>query len=566
MRLRPTARPAALLGAAGLILGGAAAAPASAAPAGAAAVPGFTVSSDVQCAVPDDFSEDASLDVYLDFDNSTSATIDVVVTATYAPGTAGSYTADPETFSVLADDVDFFFTYVLDEDVRLVATVGNEVVYSGTTVFSDYGCGLGEYVETDPTRVMTARAVGPGGTTTLTIPSVPEGATAAAVNLTASGVTANTYVSACLPTTSTASCKARSVLNTRGPDTANFLVLPLGGPRRDQIKLYNNAGSVKLTADLGGFMLANAVPFPVAPALAGATTTAPAPDAAQVTAPSLRVLHAAGTRPAAAPAAALGGSVGDGLAAALVGDGRSRYDERESSRVMPPRTVAAGATTLLTVPGVPAGATAVALNVTVAGVTANTYVSACPPEVATGVCDDGSIINSAGPDTANFVVLPLGGPDGDQVKFYNNAGSVTLIGDLQGFMVKTIASGNAFRPGAVSQYVGTEPRRVLQPVVLGAAGSTTLTLPDVPAGATAVALNVTAAGVRANTYVSACPADVPTSVCDDKSIINSKGADTANFVVVRLGGPGGNQVKLYNNAGSTTLVADLMGWMVTDAV
>jgi len=83
MRPRTPARPAAVLAAAGLVLGGTVAAPAL------AAVPGFTAFDDVQCVnlSEGDFVEPASLDVFLDFDNTSSSPVDVVVSATFSPGT-----------------------------------------------------------------------------------------------------------------------------------------------------------------------------------------------------------------------------------------------------------------------------------------------------------------------------------------------------------------------------------------------------------------------------------------------------------------------------------------------
>ncbi|HEY3436409.1 MAG TPA: hypothetical protein VGK35_01860, partial [Actinotalea sp.] len=82
-------------------------------------------------------------------------------------------------------------------------------------------------------------------------------------------------------------------------------------------------------------------------------------------------------------------------------------------------------------------------------------------------------------------------------------------------------------------------------------------------GATAVALNLTATGASAVTYVSACPGGTPTSTCRLTSAFNpTPAADTSNNALLQLGGPNHDQVLLYNNAGSLSLFADVLGYFV----
>jgi len=79
--------------------------------------------------------------------------------------------------------------------------------------------------------------------------------------------------------------------------------------------------------------------------------------------------------------------------------------------------------------GVPADATAVVMNVTVAAPSAAGYLTVWP---ATGPMPDSSNLNfSAGEVTANLVVVPL---DGDgYVKFFNAFGATHVIADVVGY-------------------------------------------------------------------------------------------------------------------------------------
>jgi len=83
--------------------------------------------------------------------------------------------------------------------------------------------------------------------------------------------------------------------------------------------------------------------------------------------------------------------------------------------------------------GVPVtGVTAVVLNLTATGPTASSWVSAYPdgqPRPAAG-----SNLNfTKGETIPNLVIVPVGA-DG-KVDLYNNAGTVNLVADLQGYFV-----------------------------------------------------------------------------------------------------------------------------------
>ena len=228
------------------------------------------------------------------------------------------------------------------------------------------------------------------------------------------------------------------------------------------------------------------------------------------------------------------------------------YTPMTPSRVMSFQPMAAGQTYELKIPNAPIGATAVALNVTAANPTENTYVSVCPGGTPTDACKTSSNINPPpGRSTPNMVIAKLG-PD-STVKFYNNAGVVQMIADLQGWFVEGGSTGATYSPVA--------PTRVMSFQPMTGGQMHTLTLPNIPAGATAVALNVTAARPTANTYVSACPGGTPLELCRTSSNLNPyAGTNTPNMVLLKIGTNG--TVSFYNDRGDVALIADVQGWYI----
>jgi len=362
--------------------------------------------------------------------------------------------------------------------------------------------GADVYLPVDPRRAMNRVAVGAGATYTLTIPGVPAGATAVELNVTATGATRSTYVSACAAGTALATCKASSALNPApGLNTPAAVLVALGGSAGNQVTFYNNVGSVQLIADVQGFYV---------------------------------------------PAGTAGGSV---------------FVPLSPTRALNAQGIGANSSYTLTLSSVPAGATAVALNLTGTRATQTTYISACPTGLALATCKTASVLNpTPGLDLPNLAVVKLGGTAGNQVTLYNNAGSVAMIADVQGYFVNQTAS-----PAGGSYLEPVAPQRVLAFQPMGRGTTYTLTLPNVPAGATAVALNVTSTGSAGTSYVSTCPAGTTVAVCTRASTLNPRyGTDTANNVLLKLGGASRNQVTLYNNAASTYLMADLQGYFIGD--
>lgn len=216
--------------------------------------------------------------------------------------------------------------------------------------------------------------------------------------------------------------------------------------------------------------------------------------------------------------------------------------------------------------GVPAGATAVVLNVTGVAPSADTDIRVYPtPVTLTPVPEVSSVNLLRGRTRANLVTVPLG-HDG-RVRLRNAAGNVGLVADLAGF----------YAPTAASTFTPVDPVRVLD--TRAAVGTTTRTrvpaggLVDlrvsgagtpVPAGATAVALTVTAVSGTQASDVRVYPATGDVAAVPGTSSLNvQRGAAVPNVVVVKVGENG--TVRLRNAAGEVHLLADLAGYYDGDA-
>ncbi|MCW2779115.1 MAG: N-acetylmuramoyl-L-alanine amidase family 2, partial [Frankiales bacterium] len=203
--------------------------------------------------------------------------------------------------------------------------------------------------------------------------------------------------------------------------------------------------------------------------------------------------------------------------------------------------------------GVPTTASAVALSVTLVGVTATTDLKVYPTPVEPG---SSSLVVVAGVPASNLVVTAVG--DGGQVRLKNATGSVQVVVDLAGY----------YAEGAGSTFVPAPPRRLLDtrttrtPVgpaetrVLTVAGGST----GAPADATAVAVNLTAVDATApTTDVRAYPTG-PGGPPNASNANPGKGHGTATAAVVPVGQ--GGAISLYNSAGRVSLIVDLQGWYV----
>jgi hypothetical protein len=204
---------------------------------------------------------------------------------------------------------------------------------------------------------------------------------------------------------------------------------------------------------------------------------------------------------------------------------------------------------------VPAGATAVALNVTVTAPRTAGFVSA-----AAAVPNGSSSLNFVAGQTVSNMVISKIAPDGTVSIYNGSGGTVQLVADVQGYDTPATA-GNYHTLSPVrllDTRVGTATNPVRNAVpalgtikvaVAGISGS------PVPAGATAVALNVTVTAPRTAGFVSAAAA-VPNG---SSSLNFVAGQTVANLVISKIAPDG--TVSIYNGSGGTVqLVADVQGY------
>ncbi len=360
---------------------------------------------------------------------------------------------------------------------------------------------LAGFTGTTPTRVLDTRtglglpsatpaALGAGATMTLTVPNLPAGATAVALNVTATNPTADSWLTiypggAPQPTASNLNFGP-------GQSIPNMVQVPLGPG--NTVTIYNNAGTVDVIADLVG-------------------------------------------------------SYAPGTGSGFTGTSPTRVLDTRIGTGAPTAPLGAGATMTLTVPGLPAGATAVAMNATVTNPTAASWLTVYPGGAPQPNASNLNYV--AGQTIPNMVIVPLG--PGNTVTIYNQAGTVEVIADLVG----------SYAPGTGAGFTGTTPTRVLDTrtgtgaptATLGAGATMTLTVPGLPAGTTAVAMNVTVTNPTAFSWLTVYPGGAAQPWASN---LNYGPTQTIPNMVIVPVGPG-NTVTIYNQAGTVDVIADLIG-------
>jgi FtsP/CotA-like multicopper oxidase with cupredoxin domain len=370
---------------------------------------------------------------------------------------------------------------------------------AGNSPSTPISVGTAGFVGTTPTRVLDTRngtggvpvaKLGAGRTVTLTVPGLPAGTTSVALNVTAIGGSATSWLTvypggATRPVTSTVNFAT-------GQTIANMVEVPVGAG--NTVTFYNSTGTVDVTADLLGYY----------------------------------------------QTAAGGG---------FTGQTSTRVMDTRTGLGAPHAKIGAGGTVTLTVPGLPVGTTAVALSVGATNPTATSWLTVYQGGQARPVTSNVNFV--AGQTISNMVTVPVG--PGNTVTFYNSTGTVDVTADLLGY----------FQPGSGAGFNGITSTRVLDTrngtgaprAKLGAGGTLTLTVPGLPAGATSVALNITAIGGSATSWLTVYPGG---ATRPGTSTVNyGPGQSIASMVVLPLGP--GNTVNIWNSSGTVDVTADLLG-------
>jgi len=204
---------------------------------------------------------------------------------------------------------------------------------------------------------------------------------------------------------------------------------------------------------------------------------------------------------------------------------------------------------------------AVAINVTVVSPTASSYLTVYPTGISKPIASN---INFVADQTIpNMVITKVGA--GGKVTIYNNSGSANVVVDVLAWF----PSG----PG----YTAVSPQRLLDtrtgsqgggPTIDGLFGTgalgghETYRLPvvgrgTIPAtGVGSVVLNVTVTAPTASNYLTVFPAGETQPNASNLNFV--VGQTIANMVISKVGVDG--KIAIFNNAGSTQVVVDIVGW------
>lgn len=145
-------------------------------------------------------------------------------------------------------------------------------------------------------------------------------------------------------------------------------------------------------------------------------------------------------------------------------------------------------------------------------------------------------------------------------------GRARVMPDLVPYLRTHLVDGPCADPGAApgGGYHALTPSRVVDTrsglgspaTPLGPSTSRSFTIPGLPAGAQAVAVNVTAVGASAATHLTVWPTGL---AAPNASNLNLPAGDTtARLVLTRLGA--GNTISIQNRAGTTHVLVDVLGW------
>ncbi|MFJ6784795.1 hypothetical protein [Streptomyces yangpuensis] len=211
--------------------------------------------------------------------------------------------------------------------------------------------------------------------------------------------------------------------------------------------------------------------------------------------------------------------------------------------------------------GIPADVAAVVLNVTVTNTRAAGHVRAYAD--GTERPTTSNVNYAAGDSVPNLVIVPVG--KNGYVNLYNSGEQgVDLIADVTGYFTRT--SANGYTPTDPTRFVDTrEGLGTSRGMVAGQSqfGVQITGTRGVPAGARAVALNVTVTNPRAAGHLTVFPSG---QAAPNTSNLNFTGGQTiANAVIVPVGADGKINVR---NGGwdPADVIVDVVGYYSPDSV
>ncbi len=199
---------------------------------------------------------------------------------------------------------------------------------------------------------------------------------------------------------------------------------------------------------------------------------------------------------------------------------------------------------------VPADATAVVANVTATDSDSNSFLSVWP----TGLARPGSSnLNFAARETiANGVIVPVGA-DG-KLAIATAVGTTHVVIDVVGYF--TAGAGSRYFPGTPTRILDSRTHTGSPgPWAQGQTRSVSVASASVAPNATGVAMNLTVTNGTAGSFLTAFPHGVPKP---NASAINfGAGQTIANHSLLRVGR---GQLDIFNQLGTVDVVADVVGY------
>ncbi len=248
-------------------------------------------------------------------------------------------------------------------------------------------------------------------------------------------------------------------------------------------------------------------------------------------------------------------------------------DTRATSTLLPDhgKTLGPQGTVEVDLPGVPADANAVVLNVTEVNATAASFFTVFPTGDPSSNFSNLNFV--PGPALPNLVVVPIN--PGGSVTIYNWAGTADAIVDLEGYYETPSGTSLPIVTASPGQFFPITPVRVTDtrtgsgqanaghtltanttlPVTVTGAGG----IGGVPASAanvSAVELNVTVTNTTAASYLTVFPGGTTQPVASNLNW--NTGTTIANRVIVPVSAAG--VVDIYNYVGNADVVVDVDGW------
>ena len=219
------------------------------------------------------------------------------------------------------------------------------------------------------------------------------------------------------------------------------------------------------------------------------------------------------------------------------------------------RRTKAGEAFTLALTGVPSGASAVVLNMTIAGSGDGGFVTVYPTGVTRPTASNINV-DGAGQTIANLVTVPIGA--GGSIDVYSQM-STDLVADVPGYYLPAAAAqAGRFVPLTPTRLLDTREANSIQQGALAPNQAITVNvagLAGLPTDAAAAALKVTVTDSTASGYWTVYPTG---SARPTASNINVDGAGTtiANQVLARLSG---GKATVYSQSGGQVVI-DLVGW------